>query len=324
MLLLVLQNNFLILQCRILGRKIDRVLPGGGGGVRPPPLVVGPQISTSPSDPMMDNITSLFSATSLGTAPRAATSTTVLRHLNPAQQYRVDEVIRDVPMQDLTATNPNDMVYPNHPCFDRSRRFAQRWSISYQAIDNHVKLACGNRRFPVLMLLNPSPGHNDMTFDTMVRHCWTLDWIQGVLKEIGLTLSEVIVLDICPLLSNDYIEKMNENNKYHALNEAFQLTQDMLQLIKPNIIISCQCSTAAGEKWGYVRHDIASKLCSSIPGAKSGQVIKTDIEGHAIHVVQAYHLAGRFKSGDHFDKNGEFLRRLLLRLYRPCNSSRLY
>jgi hypothetical protein len=137
---------------------------------------------------------------------------------------------------------------------------------------------------------------------------------------VGLTLAEVIILDICPLLSDKGIESINADKRSEAMNEAFGVTREMLRIIRPNIIVSCQCSTTIDEKWECVNHDIAWKLRSSIRGAKDGQVIETNIDDHAIHVVQAYHPSGFLSDYyDHHDKSGESLRRLLFRIYGPCS-----
>ena len=167
------------------------------------------------------------------------------------------------------------------------------------------------------MLLNPSSNHETLGFDEMVQECNTLVWIRGVLREIGLTLADVIILDICTLLDDYRIKRMDEDKKYRAMYEAFNVTQEMLQMIKPNIIVSCQCSSS-GIKWGGGTHEIAKKLCSSVWRAEHGQVKETYIEGHKIHVVQAYHPGSFLNHRSREDPNGERLKRLLLRVYRPC------
>jgi hypothetical protein len=272
-----------------------------------------------PSQPQIaqpiDDVTSLLSRTHLDNHP---TATTALRRLNlPPPEDGIYQVIRDVLTQDLETENNNKMICPDHPCFDISREYARKWRISNQAIDNHIRLACGYLKFPVMMLLNPSPNHERLSFDEMVRECKTLVWIQGVLREIGLTLAEVIILDICTLLDDLRIGKMDENEKDQAMWEAYNVTWEMLQMIKPKIIVSCQCSTL-DRKWGGGTHEIAKVLRSSIRGAGRGQVNETYIEGHKIYVVQAYHPGGFLNHSSHKDPNGERLKWLLLRVYRPC------
>jgi len=85
----------------------------------------------------------------------------------PPPEDEIYRVIRDVLTQDLETEN-NEMICPDHPCFDISREYARRWRISDQAIDNHIRLACGYLKFPVMMLLNPSPSHERFSFDEMV------------------------------------------------------------------------------------------------------------------------------------------------------------
>ncbi len=320
LLLLAVQNDVLFWGGIYL--KIAQDFRGGGGDGAPQPPAVGPQTSTLQSEPNVDNLTCLFSQASLDTNPAV---TTVVQRLDPTPQDRVEQVIGDVLIQDLAIVQTNDMIYSNHPCFHRSREFARKWSLPPAAIDNHIKLACGNRRYPVLMLLNPSPDHDNhnLSFDKMVQRCKTLEWIQRVLTEIGLTLAEVIILDICPLLSDRCMESMDAYARIYAMNEAFDITWGMLRMIRPNIVVSCQCMTARGEKWACVRHEISSKLCSSTRLARQGDVVKTDIEGHPIHVVQGYHPSGFLNFPDHHDQSGESLRRLLFRIYSPCVRGRI-
>jgi hypothetical protein len=317
-LLLALENDQIRLLTEVISRRIATISGEVVDSTLPPHLPAeGPQSYARQDDPI-DELSSQFSQTHITTT----TATTVLRPADPTSfEDGVQKVIRNVLMQDLTAARANQMIYPDHPCFRKSRAYARRWRISAQAVDNHIKLACGNPRFPVLMLLNPSPEHDTLSFDAMVRHCRTLKWIKGVLREIGLTLDDIIILDICPLLSDRDMASMDYDEKDEAMDEAFDLTKKMLQIIRPNIILSCQCSTT-GEKWGFGNHEIAEKLCSSITRARGGEVIETDIEGHVIQVVQAYHPGGFLRYPEtHHDPSGESLKELLSRIYHPCSVS---
>ena len=278
------------------------------------PLKIGLDDSAYQSEPL-DDVASLLSRMHLDNRP---TATTALRRLNlPLPEDGIYRVIRDVLTQGLETENNNEMIRPDHPCFDKSWKYARRWRISNQAIDNHIRLACGYLKFPVMMLLNPSPNHETLSLDEMVRECKTLVWIRGILREIGLTLADVIILDICTLLDDRHIGKMDEDEKDRAMYEAYNVTWEMLQMIKPKITVSCQCSSS-DNKWGGGTHEIAKELCSSVRRAERGQVKETYIEGRKIHVVQAYHPGGFLNYSNHEDPNGECLKRLLLRVYRPC------
>ena len=116
-----------------------------------------------------------------------------------------------------------------------------------------------------------------------------LRWIEDVLRDIGLELADVIILDACTLLSNDYIKELARlGRKDEAISEAYDVTQKMLQMLKPNIILACQCSTSF-PKWDTGGHVVARELCSSMQRAKNKEVRKVTINDHIINVVQAYH-----------------------------------
>jgi hypothetical protein len=167
LLLMALQND--ITFCvEINLRKKAAVLSGEGGNGAPQPPVVKPQTSTRQPESIMGNLTSSISRMRIDTRLAATTATAVLRQLDPTPQDRVEETIRNVLTQDLATARTDEMISPNHPCFNKSWEFVRKWRISRQAIDNHIKLACGNRRFPVLMLLNLSLDHDHLSFDAMV------------------------------------------------------------------------------------------------------------------------------------------------------------
>lgn len=233
----------------------------------------------------------------------------------------IDQVIREVLTWDLKAAG-SEQLLPNHPCFDLARQYAKKWHISDEAVKSHIKLACGYLKFPVMMLLNPAPTHEYLPFDKMVDECITLRWIEDVLYGIGLELADVIILDTCTLLSKDRIRQLDEEGrgkKEQALSEAYDVTQKMLKMIKPNIIVSCQCSTSFSD-WVAGGHMIARELCSSIKRARAREVRKVNISDHTINVVQAYHPSGFLNRKGHHDPFGKLLKELFQRLYIPCSN----
>jgi hypothetical protein len=271
----------------------------------------------------VDNLASLLSHTHLisESSTKIHRESTNPQRLNIRRKDGIDLFIRDVLDQDLNVARGDEMLRPSHPCFDIARDYARKWGISDQAVNNLVELACGYLKFPVLILLNPSPKHETLGFAEMVGVCGTLDWIQKTLEDINLTLADVIILDICPLLSDGCIEAIGKEKekKKQAMYEAYDVTWQMLDMIRPNIIVSCQCSTQYVE-WGDCGHPIALSLCSSMVGARTGQIRKTDVKGHTIYVVQAYHPGGFLNYPNHEDPDGVRLRKLLHRLYLPCAS----
>lgn len=270
----------------------------------------------------IDDLTTQFSQTRIGT--RRSNE----HHGYPSatdfdQADAIRHVIEEVLAQDLKAAR-DEKLQPNHPCFQFARRFAKKWDISDEAVQSNIELACGYLKFPVILLLNPAPKHEDLPFDQMVKNCKTLKWIEDVLREIGLELADVVILDACTLLGNNKIDELARvGRKEEAISEAYDVTQKMLQMLKPNIILACQCSTTF-PKWDTGGHVVARELCSSMQRAKNKEVRKVTINDHIINVVQAYHPSSflRLKSGGinrrHHDPSGELLKRLFDRVYLPC------
>jgi hypothetical protein len=277
---------------------------------------------TAICDPLsIDDLTTQFSQTRIGT--RQSTK----RHAYPSaaifdQADAIRHVIQEVLAQDLKAAR-GEKLQRDHPCFNFARQYAKKWAISDEAVQSHIMLACGYLKFPVILLLNPAPNHEDRPFDLMVKKCKTLRWIEDVLRDIGLELADVIILDACTLLSNDYIDELARiGRKHEAISEAYDVTQKMLQMLKPSIILSCQCSTRSLD-WGTGGHLIARELCSSLKRAENKEVRKVAINDHLINVVQAYHPSSFLRSDSgrnrrHHDPSGELLKGLFEKIYLPC------
>jgi hypothetical protein len=261
----------------------------------------------------VDGLTSLLSKThiDLDSPARIYHQPTITA---PQLLHSIDVVIRNVLSQDLKTAESNEKLLPDHPCFHLARQYALKYGISDKAVDSHIKLACGYLKFPILMLLNPYPYHEVLSFDEMVRRCRTLGWLQEILQEINLKLGDIMILDVCTLLGDLRIKNLDEKERNKAMSDAYDVTWQMLEMTKPNIIISCQCKTM-DFFWGGGMHVAAQRLCSSIRDA--GKVKKTDINGHAINVIQAYHPGG-FLNHDHPDPGGIRLKKLLHQVYLPC------
>jgi hypothetical protein len=245
----------------------------------------------------------------------------------PPRRDAIDEVVQDVLTRDLK-TLGNEKLLPTNPIFDRARQFARRWDISDEAVDSHIRLACGYFKFPVILLLNPAPTHEFLPFDQMVDECKTLRWIEDVLYGIGLELGDVIILDACTLLGSDRIKELGREGKRikeEAMAEAYDVTQEMLRLIQPNIILSCQCSTSFPD-WSPGRggHVIAQQLCSSIKSAKDREVKKVLLNERTVKVIQAYHPSGFLNNmgnrKKHYDTFGDLLKGVFRTVYFPCGN----
>ena len=303
--------------------------PGKSSGPIPPPQYSRPEYSAQndntgkAADPLLADLISSFSATRIDERP------SIQAHRpapvsSPPRQDAIDGVVQEVLSRDLK-TLGDEKLLPTNQVFDLARRFARTWEISDEAVNSHIRLACGYLKFPVILLLNPAPTHEFMPFDQMVDECKTLRWIEDVLCGIGLGLGDVIVLDACTLLGNDRIKQLgrDKGKKEQAMAEAYNVTQEMLRVIQPNIILSCQCSTSFPD-WSAGGHVIARQLCSSIRSAKGREVKKVQLNMRTIHVIQAYHPSGFLNNkGDrkaHHDTFGHLLKGVFQTVYVPCAS----
>lgn len=223
----------------------------------------------------------------------------------------IDVLIRTKLSDDLEGLEKYRKLTEVHPCFRLAREFCQKYGISDLAFKNFVRLACGNLNFPILMLLNPCSNHKTKGFDEMIRKSATLRWIQEALKKIGLDLEDVIIFDACPLLDDKSLEKMDNATRLTAMSDAYDLTWKMLEILRPNIIVACHCNPS-GPLWEGIAHIAKEKLASTIRGANKGEVKKIDINGHDLHVVQAYHPSRKTK------EMKERLEKILHRVYAPC------
>ncbi|KAH6672842.1 hypothetical protein B0J14DRAFT_591839 [Halenospora varia] len=278
--------------------------------------------SGNPADQSIANLIGQFSETRIDQRP-STQEYPAAPVSAPPRQDAIHKVVQEVLTQDLK-TLGNEKLLPTDPVFDLARQFARSWNISDEAVNSHIKLACGYFKFPVILLLNPAPTHEFMPFDQMVDECKTLRWIEDVLYGIGLGLGDVIVLDACTLLGSDRIKQLGKEGKRkkeQAMAEAYTVTQEMLRLIQPNIILSCQCSTSFSD-WSAGGHVIARQLCSSIRSAKNREVKKVYLNERAVNVIHAYHPSGFLNNkGDrkaHHDTFGNLLKSVFQTVFFPC------
>ncbi|MCJ1303135.1 hypothetical protein MMC08_005942 [Hypocenomyce scalaris] len=221
---------------------------------------------------------------------------------------------------ELTFARTNELLTPDHTCFDAARQFCDRWSIPRQALENFIGLACGNPRFPMIMLQNPANSHERLSLKEMILLCPTLKWLEDVLEEIGLKMANVIILDVCPLLSSERLEEMEADDKRTAIEEAYDVTVEILARIKPKIMISCQCQTRGSDKWPMASNLVALELCSSVSGARDGLVRTVAVERHDIQVIQGFHPMYHIRQYDDSERTRRerLLKELLQLVYTPC------
>ena len=230
----------------------------------------------------------------------------------------VEGTIRDVLSPSLSG-NLSHTIRRDDPCFDSAKAFARKWGISSQAVKSHISLACGCRKFPTIMLLNPSPHHEVLSYREMVQASPTLAWLEITLQQQGLGLGDVSILDMCTLLSNSRLDQLKDKRD-EAVHEAYDVTWELMRAIKPHVLLLCQCSTRY-PPWVNSGHFMARQLCSSMRDAREGRVRIVDVDSHEVHVVQGYHpsvflnYSNQGQLGEELEKT---LKLIFQRLYRPC------
>jgi hypothetical protein len=135
------------------------------------------------------------------------------------------------------------MITPNDDLLHRATKIGRCGNIGPFGVENMRKLASGSRHYPVIVLLNPSLDADSLEYDAMIERCPTLMWVRDTLKEIGLSLDDVIILDAIPLFSDRCLNRLGSDGRAYAIGRALDLTREILQRIKPHAIISCQCKT---------------------------------------------------------------------------------
>ncbi|KAJ5181739.1 hypothetical protein N7449_011886 [Penicillium cf. viridicatum] len=103
-----------------------------------------------------------------------------------------------------------------------------------ERFENFQRLLCGTRNFPCILLLNPKNDH--LPFDEMVEATRTLKWLENTLEEIGLRLDDVIIIDLFPMLANEWLEEHPEKRD-QVIPEMFGLTLDFIRDFKLPIVL---------------------------------------------------------------------------------------
>src|SRR5436305_4065138 len=106
-----------------------------------------------------------------------------------------DPLITTLLQRELVAARTNVLVTADHSISTLATAYCERWNIPKEAAENFMALACGNPRFPAILLQNPSQNHDRQNFRDMVDNCQTLLWLEKVLRASGLTVNDVIILD---------------------------------------------------------------------------------------------------------------------------------
>ncbi|KAF2146924.1 uncharacterized protein K452DRAFT_337241 [Aplosporella prunicola CBS 121167] len=239
----------------------------------------------------------------------------------PPTTISTDEFVNECLNPKLDQTHQELLIEENHEYFAKAQRFCDRWNLPEQNSDNFKRLLRGNLLFPVLLLINPCNFH-DEDYDQMLEHSPTLDWLSWFFTSIGLSLDDIVIIDIIPLLSKAKRNTMTFEELSKAIPEAFDLAIEFLDIFKPNAIISCQCLTKGqlDETWGRFDHPIARDLCSSVDGACRLEVRRLTIRSRQVHVVKGFHPCYFLREPDASisDQREDLLCQVLRKSYQPC------
>ncbi|KAF7592485.1 hypothetical protein BBP40_000220 [Aspergillus hancockii] len=238
------------------------------------------------SGPLVGSLTAL----SLTEAPETETVDAEPSRYNPFIPYLVNEVgtpnavhsinqlIRDViprHLAELRQTRRFELA-ESDSLYLRGRQFQERWGASEASFLNRKELLSGWIDFPAVMLLNPSPCDH-LPYGEMVDQSTTLTWVEEGLQPAKLTLSDVIIFNMFPMVRVDILKWVEEADRLVLVQESFALTVEGLRRIRPRVLISCQCSThPQNTRWGFFEETMAQQLCSSVAWAQSGLVRGVD------------------------------------------------
>ncbi|KAI3396762.1 hypothetical protein diail_11724 [Diaporthe ilicicola] len=220
-----------------------------------------------------------------------------------------------------------------HECFELESvvAFREQYDIKLDGNPwkNFKRLLCGSQDLPFIILLNPTTEH-EFEYERM-KKCPTLEWITEVLGEIGLALENVVIVDICSLLSDNDLRRMGKgfHETWDAVEESYAMVEDILEFLSPSTIISCQCATMGQyewrrvngrmkklEKWPLAINGLARALCSSEKNLRDGITKEIQIGSHSTLCVCGIHPRRLdYRSGEHMTP---WLRGAFKDVFVPC------
>ncbi|KAK2016893.1 hypothetical protein LZ32DRAFT_614785 [Colletotrichum eremochloae] len=205
------------------------------------------------------------------------------------RRWVVDSVLLPI----LQATDRPDFIKEDDDCFAIAGELRDEYKIPPEKWLNFVRLLCGCRQLPLILLQNPSNYHWK-SYEEMIQ-CYTIDYISQLLKKYSLSLEQVSILDVCSLFSDDDLKAMDDAKRWKAIQDAYNVTEKILASIKPKIIISCQCVTLGTydndgkEIWKRAENKVVRQLCSKVKDAKEKRATLIDIQGHGVWVIKGFH-----------------------------------
>lgn len=194
-------------------------------------------------------------------------------HHKPSRQRAVEKSLSP----SLKSKGKLRYIGEDHECFELGSvvSFREEYDIKLDSNPwkNFKRLLCGYQDLPFIILQNPTRKHV-LDYDEM-KQCPTLQWISDVLEEIGLTLEDVVIMDICSLFSDDDLDRMDKESQstWDAVEKSYAMVEDILELLNPSMVLSCQCITRWGRRqrvdgcwqttWKPADNGLAKTLCSS-------------------------------------------------------------
>ncbi|RAL06800.1 uncharacterized protein BO97DRAFT_357967 [Aspergillus homomorphus CBS 101889] len=181
--------------------------------------------------------------------------------------------------------------------FAKAREFQRRYSLNTNCYKNHIRLAAGYCHMPVIILQNPCNNHTKDFYDMFTQNS-ALKIIRDILEDIGLNIDDVPILDLCPMISDQWAQTRAQSGHskevLQAIYDAYDLTTQYLEVLQPATVIVLQCATnqsAVGKHpfLGNVNHPVAQRLCSSMDEAMGRKSRVEQIVHHQVRMVAGFH-----------------------------------
>lgn len=204
------------------------------------------------------------------------------------RSWVLENVLREVNL----VVHDAEWITDVHPVFQPAKTFRVKWNIGLEQWNNFVRLLRGCRHFPIIILQNPSRQHSE-SFEEM-RKGSTISWLEEKLGTVGLPLDSVPILDICSFFSDEELSKMDPHTRWKAVEEAYGVVEEMLNILRPKVVLCCQCATRGRwvngvEVWRKAENSLARQLGSSMANAKEGLAIPISMNTYTMWAVQGFH-----------------------------------
>lgn len=231
----------------------------------------------------------------------------------PTPEERNKQRLAELIQRSIDATNEKGIVrlLPNDPYFASARDICVKHGLVNETgferrFDNFKRLLCGVLSLPCILLLNPK--HDELDFDQMIEQTATLEWIQSTLRSIGFELNDIVIMDLCPMLTDEWIDQTNQQHRAEAIHDMSQLTLNFIDTFKPQFIIACQCPQW-DSRWSSLNNDPRVRLLQSSMANARGRVISPFLQnGERTNVVYGFHPAN-FQRGFRFAKKAHETRK---------------